>query len=126
MAERLGIYKCERCGNIAEVIVSGKAPLVCCGEEMLLMEEQKADRTVEKHVPFVEETENGYVVKVGENEAHPMTDKHYIQWIELLVGGSVLREELNPGDAPSATFFCNHHADVVAREYCNIHGHWSN
>ncbi len=125
MAKRMGIYKCEHCGNIVEVLVEGVAPLECCGAPMTLMEEKTADHTTEKHVPFVEKTEDGYRVRVGENAAHPMLEEHYIQWIELIVGNSVLRQELNPGDAPEASFCCGHHEDVVAREYCNVHGHWT-
>lgn len=124
MAAKLGIYKCEHCGNIVEVFVEGAAPIVCCGEDMMFMEEKTADHTTEKHVPFIEKTESGYKVRVGENAVHPMTEEHYIQWIELLIGDYVLRKELNPGDEPVAEFFCSHTESVVAREYCNVHGHW--
>lgn len=125
MAKKLGIYKCEQCGNIVEVFVSGKGPLVCCGEEMTYMEEKKADHSVEKHVPFIVETKDGYQVKVGENAAHPMADEHYIQWVELILGDTILRQELKPGDAPEANFVCKHADGVIAREYCNVHGHWA-
>lgn len=124
MAKRLGVYKCEQCGNIVEVFVDGPGDLVCCDAPMVYMEEKTADHSVEKHVPFIEETKDGYKVRVGENAAHPMTEEHYIQWIELLVGDYVLRKELKPGGEPVAEFCCAHSDEVAAREYCNVHGHW--
>lgn len=126
MARKLGVYKCELCGNIVEKFVDSGQPLTCCNQEMTYLEEKTADHSVEKHVPFVEETENGYKVRVGENAAHPMTEEHYIQWIELIVGDRVYRQYLNPDDAPEAEFCVPKGDEVVAREYCNLHGHWKN
>lgn len=124
MAKLMGIYKCEHCGNIVEVFVEGMAPIVCCGEEMTYMEEKTADTSVEKHVPFIEKTADGYKVKVGQSAAHPMLEEHFIQWIELIVDDYVLRKTLKPGDAPEAEFQVKEGTKVSAREYCNVHGHW--
>ncbi|MEA1975012.1 MAG: desulfoferrodoxin [Bacillota bacterium] len=124
MAKKMGIYKCEHCGNIVEVFVEGGAPIICCGEKMVYMEEKTADHSVEKHVPFVEKVEGGYLVKVGENTPHPMADAHYIMWIELVIDDLVLRKNLKPGDKPEAMFLANEGKEVYAREYCNLHGHW--
>ncbi|MCT4583789.1 MAG: desulfoferrodoxin [Peptostreptococcaceae bacterium] len=126
MAKKLGIYKCELCGNITEVFVAGGGDLACCGQNMKYMEEKTADHSTEKHVPFVEKTEKGYKVRVGENAAHPMTEEHYIMWIELIVDDLILRKELKPNDKPEAEFEVKHSDNVIAREYCNIHGHWKN
>ncbi len=126
MAKLLGIYKCEHCGNIVEVFFEGAAPIVCCGDEMTYMEEKTADSTVEKHVPFIEKTSDGYKVRVGEAATHPMLEEHYIQWIELIVDDFVLRKTLKPGDLPEAEFKVAEAKNVVAREYCNVHGHWKN
>jgi superoxide reductase len=52
-----------------------------------------------------------------------MTADHYIEWIELMAGATVLRQELAPGDAPEATF-CTTADGVTARAYCNLHGNW--
>lgn len=125
MAKVLEVYKCELCGNIVEVFSEGAGELTCCGQSMKYMEEKTADKSVEKHVPFVEETEDGYKVRVGENAAHPMTEEHYIQWIELIIDDTlILRKHLKPGDKPEAEFKAPKSDNVVAREYCNIHGHW--
>jgi superoxide reductase len=122
MAERLEVYKCEKCGNIVEVLFGGAGELVCCGEPMKLMTENTVDAAKEKHVPVIEKVEGGYKVMVG-GVAHPMEEKHYIVWIELVADGKAYRQFLKPGDAPEA-FFCVEAAQVTAKEYCNIHGHW--
>ena len=117
------IYKCELCGNIIEVLRDGSGALVCCGEEMKLFEEKTKDASTEKHVPYIEKTSNGVLVKVGQNQDHPMTDEHFIEWIEIVADGVSYRKFLKPGDKPQAEFEIN--ADKIeAREYCNVHGLW--
>jgi len=122
MAEVMQVYKCELCGNIVEVVHGGKGELVCCGQPMKLLQENTVDAAKEKHVPVIEKTADGYKVKVG-SVAHPMEEKHYIEWIELLADGAVYRAALKPGQAPEAQF-CVKAAKVSARELCNIHGLW--
>jgi superoxide reductase len=122
MAERLEVYKCELCGNIVEVLHGSDGTLVCCDQPMTLLTENTVDAAKEKHVPVIEKTADGVKVKVGD-VAHPMEEKHFIQWIELIADGKSCIQFLNPGDAPEATF--NVTADQVsAREYCNLHGLW--
>ena len=122
MAEKMEIYKCEACGNIVEVLHGGKGELVCCGQPMKLFKENTVDAAKEKHVPVVEKNADGVTVKVGA-VAHPMEEKHHIEWIEIIADGSVYRQFLKPGDASEATF--NVTADqVTAREYCTLHGLW--
>lgn len=122
MAERLEVYKCEACGNIVEVLHAGAGELVCCGQPMVLLKENTVDAAKEKHVPVLEKVPGGYKVKVGD-VPHPMEEKHYIEWVEVIADGRVYRRFLNPGQAPEAIF--NIEADqVTAREYCNLHGQW--
>ena len=122
MAERNQVYKCELCGNITEVLHGGKGELVCCGQPMVLQAENTVDAAKEKHVPVIEKTSEGFKVKVGE-VAHPMEEKHYIEWIEILADGKSYRKYLKPGEAPEAEF-CIKADKVTAREYCNVHGFW--
>lgn len=122
MAERLEIYKCEACGNIVEVIHGGGGELVCCGDPMQLLVANTVDAAKEKHVPVIEKVEGGVKVKVGD-VAHPMEDKHYIEWIEIIAGDKADRQFLNPGEAPEA-FFKTEAENVTAREFCNLHGLW--
>ena len=122
MTKRLQIYKCEVCGNIVEMLHEGAGELVCCGQPMKLYVENTVDAAQEKHVPVIERTASGFKVKVG-SVAHPMEEKHYIEWIEVIADGKACRHFLNPGEAPEATFQIA--ADkLTAREYCNIHGLW--
>ncbi len=124
IAVKEGIYICSLCGNMVEMIKVGGGELVCCGQPMELLEEKSADSSTEKHVPVIEKVEGGFRVYVG-STLHPMTDAHFIQWIELLVGDVSYKAFLKPGDVPEA-FFCIDAdiKDVSAREYCNLHGLW--
>ncbi len=122
MAKQNEIYKCEICGNIVEVLHGGAGDLVCCGQPMKLIVENTVDAAKEKHVPVIEKTVAGYKVSVG-SVAHPMEEKHYIEWIELIADGVSHRKHLKPGDAPVAEFAVSAKT-VVAREYCNLHGLW--
>lgn len=122
MAEKSGIYKCELCGNIVEVLIAGDGDLVCCEQPMKLMVENTVDAAKEKHVPVIEKIPGGVKVKVG-SVAHPMEEKHYIQWIEINADGRTCRKFLKPGEAPEAEFQVDA-ANITAREYCNLHGLW--
>ena len=120
--KRLEIYKCEVCGNIVEMMHEGVGELVCCDQPMKRYDENTVDAAKEKHVPVVEKVLGGFLVKVG-SVAHPMEEKHYIEWIELVAEGKAYRQFLKPGDKPEATFKIEA-ASVTAREYCNVHGLW--
>ena len=125
--KRLDVYKCKTNNILLEVAVGGECE--CCKdgiEGFDLLEPKKADASTEKHVPFIEEHEDGYVVKVGKEVAHPMTEEHYIQFIEIIIDGDrVHRKYLKPGDQPLACFKVIKGENVVAREYCNLHGIWT-
>lgn len=123
MTKQFEIYKCEICGNIVEVLHAGKSALVCCGQEMKLMEEQFADQTTEKHVPVVEKAADGIKATVG-STLHPMEEKHYIEWIETITDKGACRRFLKPGQKPEA-YFKDVEGLEKTREYCNIHGLWT-
>jgi superoxide reductase len=116
------IYKCELCGNIVEVLHAGNGELVCCGKPMKLMIENSVDAAKEKHVPVIEKSGTGYHVKIGA-VPHPMDEKHYIEWIELLVDGMSYKKFLKPGMVAEAIFAVSG-SSVTARAYCNLHGLW--
>jgi superoxide reductase len=122
MTQRLQVYKCDVCGNIVEVLHEGQGDLVCCGKPMKLMDEQTADATVEKHVPVVEKTADGIKVTVG-SVPHPMEEAHFIEWVQIMAGGTAYRIFLKPGIAPEGLFKSDI-GEVTAREYCNVHGLW--
>jgi superoxide reductase len=116
------VYKCQICGNIVEVLHASYGELVCCNQPMILQIENTVDASKEKHVPVIEKTDKGIKVKVG-SVSHPMDDSHYIEWIEVIADGKLYREYLSPGKAPEAEF-CIEAKEIIAREYCNLHGLW--
>lgn len=121
------IYKCEICGNITEVLHTGVGELVCCGQPMKLQIANTVDAALEKHVPVVEQTETGALIKVG-SEPHPMTDEHYIEWIEYVCPhtGKRIRKMLKPGDKPELEAMVTDIDNLKVRAYCNLHGLWAN
>lgn len=122
MAKKLEIYKCETCGHIIEVLHEGQGQLVCCGKPMVRLAENTVDASREKHVPVVEKIPGGIKVKVG-SVAHPMEEKHYIEWIEVVADGKAYRQFLKPGDVPEAVFHLDAQ-EITARDFCNLHGLW--
>lgn len=119
------VYKCNQCGNMTELVHDGGGPLVCCGQPMEKLTENTTEAATEKHIPEVTAIDGGYKVVVG-SVAHPMEEKHYIEWIELIVDETlVLRQHLAPGAPPEAVFTVSGKS-VKARAYCNLHGLWSN
>jgi len=110
---------------MVELLHVGGGTLTCCNQAMTELPESTADTSLEKHVPFIDKTADGYLVKVGENQDHPMLDAHYIQWIELHTNKGVYRKFLKAGDAPQAAFNIGHDVEIKgAREFCNLHGLW--
>jgi len=122
MSELHQIFKCESCGMIGEIVHASKQAPSCCGARMKYIVENATDGATEKHVPVITKIDGGFKVSVG-STPHPMEDKHYIEWIELLADGVSYKAFLKPGMPPAATFKIEA-AKVVAREYCNIHGLW--
>jgi len=127
MTKQNQIYKCNICGNIVEVLHPRQGELICCGQPMEKMEEKNKDEGQEKHVPVVEKTATGIKIKVG-SIPHPMEEEHFIEWIELIVGDKIYRKFLKPGQAPEAMFEVEvtDVKEILAREYCNVHGLWQN
>lgn len=119
-----GVYKCNKCGNVVEVLDASKPAIVCCGEEMEKLVAQTEDASNEKHVPVVNETDEGVEVVVG-TTLHPMTEKHQIVFIEVITKDDmVLRADLSPDQEPKAEFPVQKSEIEKVREYCNIHGLW--
>ncbi|MBA7546997.1 Desulfoferrodoxin [subsurface metagenome] len=87
------------------------------------MEEQTADQTTEKHVPVMEKIPSGIKAVVGSTR-HPMEEKHYIEWIEVVTEKGASQKFLKPGDKPESLFKDIEGLEKI-REYCNIHGLWA-
>ncbi len=123
MTKLLEIYKCELCGNIIEVVHTGAGELVCCNKPMKNMIAGTVDASKEKHVPEIDKKDGVYNVTIG-SVAHPMEDKHYIEWIQINSGNKSYREFLKSGQEPKAVFELKT-GKITAREYCNLHGLWA-
>lgn len=124
MTNLLEVYKCMVCGNIVKVVHASEGTLVCCGQPMALQQEKTADQGKEKHVPVVEKTANGILVKIGA-VPHPMEEKHYIEWVEVRDKEKVYTRYFKPGEKPEAEFPVKS-TDVKVREFCSVHGLWTN
>ncbi|AFM41259.1 desulfoferrodoxin [Desulfosporosinus acidiphilus SJ4] len=117
------LYVCSVCGNVVEVVNPGAPALVCCNKPMEKLQAGVVDASLEKHVPVYQEVEGGVKVSVGSVQ-HPMEEKHFIRFIEVLTKNEVLRAELLPGQAPEAFFLVKAEDIVEVREYCTLHGLW--
>jgi len=120
--KKLGVYRCGVCGQMVQVLKVGGGQLVCCEQPMEHLAENVEDASHEKHVPVVEKTADGYLIKVG-SAVHPMEPDHYIEWVELVVDGNSYLQFLAPGDEPQA-FFPVDGREIFGRAYCNLHGLW--
>ena len=121
--KRMQVYTCEK-GIALEALNCSKecAELSCCGKPMQLMVEKTEDNGWEKHVPVISVENDKLKVKLG-SVPHPMEEEHYIQWIEVIKGNTVIRKYLEPGEKPEA-YFCKTDDQVIVREYCTVHGLW--
>ena len=117
------LYRCEVCGNVVEIANEGAPTLICCGKPMQLLEAKTGVEGKEKHVPVVEEQSGGILVKVG-SVAHPMEEKHYIKFIEVLTEKQICRFELKPGEKPEAFFPIAKNKVKEIREFCTVHMLW--
>lgn len=116
-------FICRHCGNLVGVLHASGVPMMCCGEKMQQLMPNTVDASGEKHVPVVCVEGNTVTVNVG-SVTHPMAEEHFIQWIYLQSENGGQRKQLNPGDAPAATFALVDDKPVAAYAYCNLHGLW--
>ncbi|HBR07866.1 MAG TPA: desulfoferrodoxin [Clostridiales bacterium] len=116
-------FICRHCGNFVEMIHSSGVNMICCGEEMTELTANTVEASAEKHLPVVTVTGDKVHVAVG-SVAHPMVEKHYIQWIYLKTDKGVQRKCLLPDNTPEAAFALVDETPLAAYEYCNLHGLW--
>ena len=86
------IYKCAKCPNAFEVIFKAPCTPKCCGEDMVIVEPKTDDFKNEKHVPYIEKQDGGFLVKVGKETPHPMVEDHYIVYIQICADGIMMRK----------------------------------
>ncbi len=115
---------CKHCGKIVAVVNETGVPVKCCGETMQVLTPNTVEASNEKHLPVYEREGNLLTVKVG-SVAHPMEEKHYIQWVSLQTAQGNQRKVLTPDAAPEVKFLIADDDEVQAvYAYCNLHGLW--
>ena len=125
MAEQKEIYKCTVCGNIVEVHRAGGGTLSCCNQDMVLQSENTQEAAVEKHIPVLKIEDDKIMVIVGEVE-HPMEEKHFIEWIQVVTSKKTFTKYLGSEDRANTSFIIPLKDDILkVRAYCNLHGLWS-
>ena len=117
-------YICKQCGNIITMVKDCGVPVVCCGEKMHELVPCSTQAAVEKHMPVYKIDGNNVFVTVGEN-AHPMQEEHYIQWVALVSKQGLQVKNLKPDQNPDVCFALSDGDEVEAvYAYCNLHGLW--
>ncbi|MDO5147204.1 MAG: desulfoferrodoxin family protein [Eubacteriales bacterium] len=120
----LKYYVCEHCGNIITKVKDSGVPVMCCGQKMQEIVPGTVDAAVEKHVPVYEVEDGKVVVSIGAVE-HPMTEEHYIEWIDVVTASGIQHKTLTPSDKPQACFrLCDGETVEAVYAYCNLHGLW--
>lgn len=120
----MNIYKCDLCGTIVEELKFGAMHPDCCGQPMTLLVPGTSDGSVEKHLPVMEIDGKIVRVQIGEN-AHPMLDNHYIEWIAVETTRGMQKKYLKPCEEPKAVFLVDIDEDIIdVYAYCNLHGLW--
>jgi superoxide reductase len=121
MKEPVDFYQCQICGNVVGLIKNGGGELVCCNQPMNKLVANSTDAAKEKHVPVAVRKDGKIYVEVG-SVLHPMTEKHYIEWIAVVSDTGTERIPLAFDGEPKAVFVDRPNAKVYA--YCNLHGLW--
>ncbi len=125
LMQKLDLCKCEICGNLVEALIVGEGVLVCCGQDMTILNYNDDENFKMTHVPVKTQSDCGKtIIQVGEKE-HVMTEEHFIEFIEYISQDKKYKctQFLQPNETPQMPVCCKG-KDVFVREYCNIHRLW--
>ena len=114
-------YVCAHCGNLVEMVSDAGVTPICCGEKMKELVPNTVEASGEKHIPAVQVGDGIVEVNVGSVD-HPMADVHWIEWVQLVTDKGSYRKQLNPGEAPKASFLLSEEKPLAVYAYCNLHG----
>jgi len=109
--KKLKFYVCSTCGNL--LTATEEVNIFCCGKKLQAMEPHKAEE-IEKL--SVEKIENDYFISTD----HEMTREHYITFIALLTGDSIMLRKQYPEWDIQTRIPCFGHGMLVW--YCTQHG----
>ena len=85
--KNLNFYICPNCGNV--VTAMAEAAVSCCGKKLPALTPQKAPEGERLQVERIEED---YFISTD----HPMEKGHYISFVALLTGDSILLRKQYP------------------------------
>lgn len=99
----------------------GKTP-----ENLIEVKAKTEDPDKNKHVPFIEEIADGYLVKTGKPGDHATDEEHHTIYIDLFVDNKYYyRQYIERNSKPEAKFQVPKGKKVVAYAFCNLHGLWT-
>ena len=119
--KELKFLYCEKCKKLELQVIGTKAPTICCGQPMKVLEANTTDAAGEKHVPVAEVIGNEVKVTVG-SVIHPMLEEHHIAFVYVETENGGIRVNLK--DEPVAEVYVGNTKPVAVYEYCNLHGLW--
>ena len=92
--------------------------------KLLIPQTDERKEISEKHIPKIEHNEEGKFVRVVN---HPMSEEHYIQFIEVYSKdkNSLLLKYFYPNQTPEIKLN-DFSENIQTQELCNIHGLWRN
>lgn len=79
------LYYCDACGNVLGAVYIGAPALVCCNKLVKKLIANSEVLGKEKHVSVVESLDGSI--------EHPMVEKHYIAFINILTKDYVIRKD---------------------------------
>ena len=124
MTNKFELYKCNVCGNVIEILISGDGHPVCCGEEMQKLENKNDNLNspdmTEKHSPLIEYHDDCLTVSTPK---HPMTKEHHIVFLQT-ISKDKTQSQIKFFTPDEHAEMKSHISDseILARSYCNIHG----
>ena len=109
--KKLRFYVCPDCGNL--ITAATGAGVSCCGKTLLPLEPQKVES---EDKLSVEKIDDSWFVA----SSHPMTKDHYISFVALLTGDTLLLRRLYPEWDLQTRIPCLGHGILLW--YCTRHG----
>lgn len=109
--KKLRFYVCPSCGNL--ITAAAEMGVSCCGRTLLPLEPQKAEGADKLSV---EKLDDSWFI----SSPHPMSKEHFISFVALLTGDSVMIRRLYPEWDLQIRIPCFGHGILLW--YCTQHG----
>lgn len=109
--KKMCFYICPNCGNVITAMTDTN--ITCCGKKLKSLRPQKA---TEHECLIVEKIENDYYITTY----HPMECEHYISFVALLTGDSIMLRKQYPEWELQVRIPIFSHGRLLW--YCNKHG----